>query len=55
MIANLLLGTVVISATVLIHTFGLMAVTDAMAWVTGKFPMNGHPSRTLEILAADPA
>jgi hypothetical protein len=51
MTANLLLGTLVISATVLIHTFGLMAVTTVMAWVTRRFPTNGHPSRTLAIIA----
>ena len=51
MIGNLFLGTLVISATVLIHTFGLMAVTDVMARLTRRFPMNGHPSRTLAIIA----
>lgn len=35
MLANLLAGTAVISATVVIHTFGLMAVTHAVTALTG--------------------
>ncbi|MBX9466602.1 two pore domain potassium channel family protein [Rhizobium sp. WL3] len=47
MIANLALGTLMISLTVVIHTFGLMAVTHAMAWITDRIRLHGHRSRML--------
>ncbi|ESY89826.1 hypothetical protein X738_31245 [Mesorhizobium sp. LNHC209A00] len=37
MFLNLLTGTVFISLTVLIHTFGLTAVTHAMRYLTREF------------------
>ena len=49
MIANLALGTFVISLTVVIHTFGLIAVTHAMNWLTGKVRPHGHRSRMLAV------
>lgn len=47
MLANLALGTLIISLTVLIHTFGLIAVTHAMNWLTNKFRARGQRSRLL--------
>ncbi|MCI5075688.1 potassium channel family protein [Oricola sp.] len=47
MFVNLALGTLVISMTVVIHTFGLIWVTHAMNWLTDKFRANGRRSRML--------
>ena len=47
MIANLAIGTLTISLTVVVHTFGLMAVTHAMAWITDRIRLHGHRSRML--------
>ncbi|THV24735.1 potassium channel family protein [Peteryoungia ipomoeae] len=47
LITNLALGTVMISLTVVIHTFGLIAVTHAMSWVTDRIRLHGHRSRML--------
>ena len=47
MFANLALGTLIISLTVVIHTFGLIWVTHAMNWLTGKVRPQGHRSRIL--------
>lgn len=47
MIVNLVLGTIIISVTVLIHTFGLIAVTKTMNWLTDKVRQRGHRSRLL--------
>jgi hypothetical protein len=44
---NLALGTLMISLTVVIHTFGLMGVTHVMSWVTDRIRMHGHRSRML--------
>ena len=44
MILNLLIGTVVISLTVLVHTFGLIAVTHAMGYMVARFRMHGRRS-----------
>ena len=44
---NLALGTLMISLTVVIHTFGLMGVTHVMAWVTDRIRPHGHRSRML--------
>ena len=44
---NLALGTLRISLTVVIHTFGLMGVTHAMSWVTDRIRLHGHRSRML--------
>ena len=40
MFANLLAGTAVISATVVIHSFGLIAVTHVVTALTGRFGEN---------------
>lgn len=50
MLQNLVAGTVVIAITVVIHTFGLMAVTRVMAWMTARFRMNGRRSRVLAMI-----
>ena len=44
---NLALGTLMISLTVVIHTFGLMGVTHVMSWVTDRIRLHGHRSRLL--------
>lgn len=44
---NLALGTMMISLTVIIHTFGLMGVTHVMSWVTDRIRLHGHRSRML--------
>ncbi|RUV80725.1 MAG: potassium channel protein [Mesorhizobium sp.] len=51
MILNLCLGTVVISLTVLIHTFGLIAVTHAMARLVDRFRMHGRRSRIAAMIS----
>lgn len=51
MLASLTLGTLVISLTVLIHTFGLIEITRAMAYLTNKFRMHGHRSRVVAMLS----
>lgn len=47
MILNLAIGVLIISATVLIHTQGLIFVTRAMSWITGHVRPRGHRSRVL--------
>ncbi len=47
MFANLTLGTLIISATVIIHTFGLISVTHVMNWLTDKIRPQAHRSRVL--------
>lgn len=47
LLTNLALGTLMISLTVVIHTFGLMGVTHVMAWVTDRIRLHGHRSRLL--------
>ncbi|UDL90634.1 two pore domain potassium channel family protein [Mesorhizobium sp. PAMC28654] len=50
MILNLLIGTIVISLTVLVHTFGLIAVTHAMGYLVAQFRMHGRRSRTVAMM-----
>lgn len=50
MLQNLVAGTIVIAITVVIHTFGLIAVTRVMAWMTAQFRMNGRRSRVLAMI-----
>ena len=50
MILNLCVGTIVISLTVLIHTFGLIAVTYAMARLVARFRMHGRRSRVVAMI-----
>lgn len=47
MFLNLALGTVMISLTVIIHTFGLMSVTRAMSWISDRIRLHGHRSRLI--------
>jgi hypothetical protein len=51
MISNLLAGTVVIALTVLIHTYGLIAVTHAMGRLVARFRMHGRRSRILAMIS----
>ena len=50
MLGNLVLGTVVISATVVIHTLGLMVVAHLIGYLTARFRMHGRRSRILAML-----
>ncbi len=50
LLLNLGLGTLVIATTVLIHTFGLMAVTRIMGWMVHHFRMHGHRSRVVAMI-----
>jgi hypothetical protein len=50
MILNLLLGTVIISTTVVIHTFGLIFITKAMTYLVSHFRMHGRRSRTVAMI-----
>ena len=47
LITNLALGTLMISLTVVIHTFGLIGVTHVMSFVTDRIRLHGHRSRML--------
>ncbi|MDP3898542.1 MAG: potassium channel family protein [Mesorhizobium sp.] len=51
MFVNLALGTLVISATVIVHTFGLIEVTRLVNIATARFPMHGHRSRVIQMIA----
>jgi len=52
MIANLLLGTLLIGITVVIHTFGLMAVTRAIGMITNWLRLQGRRSHIVAMLVA---
>lgn len=54
MVLNLLIGTVVISLTVLVHTFGLIAVTHAMGHLVARFRMHGRRSRIVAMISVTP-
>ncbi|MBO3761183.1 two pore domain potassium channel family protein [Ciceribacter sp. L1K22] len=47
MLLNLALGTLMISLTVVIHTFGLMGVTQAMSWISDRIRLHRHRSRLI--------
>lgn len=47
MIESLVIGTFVISATVVIHTFGLIWVTHAMNWLSDRTRHMGRRSRLI--------
>jgi voltage-gated potassium channel Kch len=51
LLTNLALGTITIAATVLIHTFGLIAVTKMMTHITDRFRMHGHRSRVIAMIS----
>ncbi|RUZ62342.1 two pore domain potassium channel family protein, partial [Mesorhizobium sp. M7A.F.Ca.US.003.02.2.1] len=51
MILNLLIGTAVISLTVLVHSFGLIAVTHAMGHLVARFRMHGRRSRIVAMIS----
>jgi voltage-gated potassium channel Kch len=50
MLVNLTIGTIVISLTVLIHTFGLIAITHIMSWLVAHFRMHGRRSRVVAMI-----
>ena len=50
MLVNLALGTFVIALTVVIHTWGLIAVTHMMRILTARFRVHRHRSRTLAMV-----
>ncbi len=47
MIANLALGALMISGSVVVHTFGLMAVTHLTGLLVARFRLHGRRSRVL--------
>jgi voltage-gated potassium channel Kch len=51
MLQNLLAGTLMIIITVLVHTFGLIAVTRVMTHMTDRFRMHGHRSRVIAMIS----
>ena len=51
MILTLCLGTIVISLTVVIHTFGLIAITHVTARLGALFRMHGRRSRVLAMIS----
>ena len=51
MLTNLVVGTIVISLTVLIHTFGLIAITHVMASLVARFRMHGRRSRVMAMIS----
>ena len=51
MLTNLVVGTIVISFTVLIHTFGLIAITHVMASLVARFRMHGRRSRVMAMIS----
>jgi voltage-gated potassium channel Kch len=51
MLTNLAIGTIVISLTVLIHTFGLIAITHVMGWLVAHFRMHGRRSRVIAMIS----
>ena len=51
MILNLVVGTLIIACTVMIHTFGLILVTKVMTQMTNRFRMNGHRSRVVAMIS----
>ncbi len=51
MLQNLLTGTLMIVLTVLVHTFGLIAVTRVMTHATDRFRMHGHRSRVIAMIS----
>jgi hypothetical protein len=50
MAANLMLGSLVIALTVVVHTVGLIAVTHAMTWLVGVFRIHHRRSRVLAMI-----
>lgn len=50
MLANLLAGSLVICLTVLIHTFGLIAITHVMSRLIDRFRLHGRRSRVLAMI-----
>ncbi len=52
MLANLAVGTTIICMTVVIHTFGLIAVTRAIALVTDWLRLQGRRSHIVAMLVA---
>ncbi len=49
MILNLAIGAPVIFATVLVHTFGLIAIAWVMGRVIDRFGLSGHGDKVLSI------
>lgn len=51
MILNLCTGTIVISLTVVIHTFGLIAITHVTGRLVARFRMHGRRSRVMAMIS----
>ena len=50
MITELLLGTVVVSLTVVVHTFGLIGVANLMNRVAGRHPIHEFRSKVISMV-----
>lgn len=50
MLVNLAFGTGIAALTVAVHTFGLIGVTHAMAFLVDRFRMNGRRSRVIAMI-----
>lgn len=50
MLHNLAIGTVIICATVIVHMFGLMLVTEVVSWSISNVREHGHRSRTMAMI-----
>jgi len=51
MLHNLAIGIIVISLTVLVHTFGLIAITYGMSHFVARFRLHGRRSRVLAMIS----
>jgi hypothetical protein len=50
MILNLAIGAATIFATVLVHTFGLIAIARTMTWLVERFSLEGHGDKVMSIM-----
>ena len=51
MLQNHAVGTLMIVINVVVHTFGLIAVTGVMTYLTDRFRMHGHRSRVVAMIS----
>lgn len=50
MLVNLALGVLVMAISVVLHTFGLIAVTHSISHVTSRVRVHGHRSRVIAMV-----
>ena len=51
MLLNLLIGGLMISTTVVIHTYGLIVITHMMGWMVSRLRMHGRRSRVVAMIS----